>query len=80
MNTVADYYASVTVTYYNTNGTLHPTVGLDPTPPRGMKSVSPPSGFTGSAVISSDHIAVVVNIVNKATSGDTYAIYNASIR
>lgn len=80
MNTAADYYANVTVSYYNTDGTLHSTVGVDPIPPRGIKSISPPSGFTGSAVISSNHIAVVVNIVNKATSGDTHAMYNASIR
>jgi hypothetical protein len=39
-----------------------------------------PSPLWERAVISSNHIAVVVNIVNKATSGDTHAMYNASIR
>jgi hypothetical protein len=35
----------------------------------------------GSAVITADYeIAAVVNVVNKATTGDPHAIYNASSR
>jgi hypothetical protein len=79
---ITNYPANnVTLCYYNTGGNQVGSCVTQSIPSHGMSSFSPPAGLTGSVSVSSDReIAVVVNIVSKATSGDTHAIYNANAR
>lgn len=78
---VSAQYANVTLYYYHTNG--NPAGSQSQTlEARGMEVLfAPQSGFKGSVWITADRdIAAVVNVINDAPSGDTYAIYNASSR
>jgi hypothetical protein len=72
--------AWIDVAYYNSDGSLNSTAAYS-IPPKGLINLFPPNNFVGSATIESDRpIAVAVNVVNKATSGDTHGMYNASTR
>jgi hypothetical protein len=79
---LTDQSASVTLTWYNANGTQSGSSTSATLNSRGSQAFSPPqSGFKGSVLISADRpIAAVVNVVNSASTGDTHAVYNASNR
>lgn len=74
--------ANVNLYYYHTNGNSAGSQTNQWIAPRGMGVFfAPQSGFKGSVLITADRdIAVGINVVNNAPSGDTHAIYNASNR
>ena len=74
--------ATVNLYYYNSDGSPAGSQTNQAIAGRGMSGfVAPQNGFKGSVMITANRdIAVVVNVINDASSGDTRAIYNASSR
>jgi hypothetical protein len=74
--------ATVHLYYYDGNGSPAGSQTNQTIAGRGMSTFSAPqNNFKGSVMITADRdIAVVVNVINDASSGDTHAIYNASGR
>jgi hypothetical protein len=74
--------ATVTVTYYNSNGSQNGSpVTINDLPPYNAQNASVPEGLYGSAVITATQpIAVVLNVTNPDTSTDLAMSYSTPNR